>query len=110
MTIFLSNLASSSIAYLIGYFILQNTYSIQDITYEETIIPLWLLTLPALLSNFYALICELISGIVVSVLLPKKSKELSHKMSGLALFILKVLLTPVIPVFALGLTLKMQHD
>ncbi len=39
MTIFLSNLASSLIAYLIGYFILQNTYSIQDITYEETIIP-----------------------------------------------------------------------
>ncbi|MGL9717966.1 MAG: cation:dicarboxylate symporter family transporter [Wolbachia sp.] len=110
ITIFLSNLASSLIAYSIGHFVLQNTYSIQDITYEETISPLWSFKLPALLSNFHALAYGFVSSIVVSVLLPQKSKELSRKMSDLTLFVLKVFLTPVIPVFVLGLALKMQHD
>ncbi|WCR58040.1 cation:dicarboxylate symporter family transporter [Wolbachia endosymbiont of Ctenocephalides felis wCfeJ] len=110
IAIFLSNLTSSLIAYSIGHFVLQSTHSIQDITYEETIAPLWLFKLPALISNFHALAYGALSGIVASVFLPKKSKELSHKMSGLTLFILKVFLIPVIPVFVLGLALKMQHD
>jgi Na+/H+-dicarboxylate symporter len=108
--IFLSNLASSLIAYSVGHFIIQNTYSIQDITYEETIVPLWSFRLPALLSNFYALACGFVSSIVVSTLLPKKSRELSNKMLDLTLFILKTFLTPIIPIFVLGLALKMQHD
>nr|WP_255586065.1 cation:dicarboxylase symporter family transporter [Wolbachia endosymbiont of Mansonella perstans] len=108
--IFLSNLVSSLIAYSIGHFLVQNTYSIQDITYEETIAPLWSFKLPLLLSNFHALAYEFISSLIVSVLLPKKSKELSRKMSGLTSFVLKVFLMPVIPVFVLGLALKMQHD
>ncbi|MCA4774942.1 cation:dicarboxylase symporter family transporter [Wolbachia endosymbiont of Mansonella ozzardi] len=108
--IFLSNLVSSLIAYSIGHFLLKNTYSIQDITYEETIAPLWSFKLPLLLSNFHALAYGFISSLIVSVLLPKKSKELSRKMSGLTSFVLKVFLIPVIPVFVLGLALKMQHD
>lgn len=108
--IFLSNLASSLIAYSVGHFIIQNTYSIQDITYEETIVPLWSFRLPLLLSNFHALACGFVSSIVVSTLLPKKSKELSNKMLDLTLFILKTFLTPIIPIFVLGLALKMQHD
>jgi len=108
--IFLSNLASSLIAYSVGHFIIQNTYSIQDITYEETIVPLWSFRLPLLLSNLHALACGFVSSIVVSILLPKKSKELSNKMLDLTLFILKTFLTPIIPMFVLGLALKMQHD
>ncbi|MCA7010833.1 cation:dicarboxylate symporter family transporter [Wolbachia endosymbiont of Tribolium confusum] len=110
ITIFLSNLASSLIAYSAWHFIIQNTYSIQDIMYEETIVPLWSFRLPALLSNFYALACGFMSSIVVSTVLPKKSRELSSKMLDLTLFILKTFLTPIIPMFVLGLTLKMQHD
>lgn len=110
ITIFLSNLASSLIAYSIGHFILQNAYSIQDVTYEETIFPLWSFKLPLLLFNFHALAYGFVSSVVVSVLLPKKSRELSCKMSDLTLFVLKVFLTPIIPVFILGLALKMQHD
>ncbi|QOD38079.1 cation:dicarboxylate symporter family transporter [Candidatus Wolbachia massiliensis] len=110
ITIFLSNLASSLIAYSVGHFIIQNTYSIQDITYEETIAPLWSFKLPMLLSNFHALAYGFVSSIAASILLPNRSKELSRKMSDLTLFVLKVLLTPVIPIFVLGLVLKMQHD
>lgn len=110
ITIFLSNLASSLIAYSVGHFITQNTYSIQDITYEETIVPLWSFELPPLLSNFHALAYGFTSSLMASVLLPKKSKELSHKMSDFILFVLKTFLTPVIPVFILGFALKMQHD
>lgn len=108
--IFLSNLASSLIAYSIGHFALQNTYSIQDITYEETIAPLWSFKLPLLLSNFHALAYGFMSSLIVSVLLPKKSEELSQKMSDLTLLIMKTFFIPVIPVFVLGLALKMQHD
>ncbi|WP_264337343.1 dicarboxylate/amino acid:cation symporter [Wolbachia endosymbiont (group B) of Dolichovespula media] len=110
ITIFLSNLASSLIAYSVGHFITQNTYSIQDITYEETIVPLWSFRIPALLSNFYALACGFVLSILVSTILPKKSKELSNKMSDLTLFILKTFLMPIIPMFVLGLALKMEHD
>ncbi|MDR2831852.1 MAG: dicarboxylate/amino acid:cation symporter [Rickettsiales bacterium] len=110
ITIFISNLTSSLMAYSVGYFIIQNTYSIQDITHEEIIAPLWSFKLPLLLSNFHALACGFVSSIVVSILLPKKSKEFSRKMSDLTLFVLKVFLTPVILIFVLGLVLKMQHD
>ncbi|WP_408067854.1 cation:dicarboxylate symporter family transporter [Wolbachia pipientis] len=108
--IFLSNLASSLIAYSAWHFIIQNTYSIRDITYEETIVPLWSFRLPLLLSNFYALAYGFVSSIVLSTLLPKKSKELSNKMLDLTFFTLKTFLAPIIPIFVLGLALKMQHD
>lgn len=75
ITIFLSNLASSLIAYSVGHFITQNTYSIQDITYEETIVPLWSFRIPALLSNFYALACGFVLSILVSTILPKKKQR-----------------------------------
>ncbi|APR99077.1 cation:dicarboxylate symporter family transporter [Wolbachia endosymbiont of Folsomia candida] len=111
ITIFLSNLASSLIAYSVGYFIIKNTGPIQGISqHKEAIAPLWSFELPTLLSNFHALACGFISSIIASLLLPKKSKELSQKMLNLTLFVLKVFLTPVIPIFVLGLALKMQHD
>ncbi|WP_341807801.1 cation:dicarboxylate symporter family transporter [Wolbachia endosymbiont (group E) of Neria commutata] len=111
ITIFLSNLASSLIAYSVGYFIIKNTGSMHDIAqHKEAIAPLWSFELPTLLSNFHALAFGFISSIIASLLLPKKSKELSQKMLDLTLFVLKVFLTPVIPIFVLGLALKMQHD
>nr|WP_246168446.1 cation:dicarboxylase symporter family transporter [Wolbachia endosymbiont of Ctenocephalides felis wCfeT] len=110
ITIFLSNLASSLIAYSVGHFIVQSAHSIQNMEYKETVTPLWSFKLPMLFSNFHALAYGCVSSIVLSTLLPKKSKELSDKMSDLTLFVLKVLLTPIVPVFVLGLVLKMQHD
>lgn len=111
ITIFLSNLASSLIAYSVGHFILQNTHSIQNvIQHKETIAPLWSFELPLLLSNFRALAYGFVSSLIVSALLPEKSKELSRKISDLTLFVLKAFLTPVVPMFVLGLALKMQHD
>jgi Na+/H+-dicarboxylate symporter len=109
--IFLSNLASSLIAYSVGHFIIKNTGSIHDIEqHKEAIIPLWSFELPILLSNFQALACGFVSSIIASVLLPKKSKELSQKMLDLTLFVLKLFLAPIVPIFILGLALKMQHD
>ncbi|WP_143689610.1 cation:dicarboxylate symporter family transporter [Wolbachia endosymbiont of Nilaparvata lugens] len=111
ITIFLSNLTSSLIAYSAWHFILQNTYSIQNvIQHEETIVPLWSFELPIMLSNFRALAYGFASSLIMSALLPEKSKELSQKMSDLILFVLKTFLTPVIPMFVLGFAFKMQHD
>lgn len=111
ITIFLSNLASSLIAYSIGCFITQNTLAVQSIIQnQEVISPLWSFKLPALISNFQALACGFIIGILMSIFLPKRSKELSLKVSDLTLFILKLFLAPVIPIFILGLALKMQHE
>ncbi|OAB80988.1 hypothetical protein WSTR_04900 [Wolbachia endosymbiont of Laodelphax striatellus] len=111
VTIFLSNLTSSLIAYSVGHFILQSTYSIQNVTqHKETIFPLWSIELPILLSNFRALAYGFLSSLIMSALLPEKSKELSHKISDLILFVLKTFLTPVIPMFVLGFAFKMQHD
>ena len=111
IAIFLSNLASSLIAYSVGHLIIKNTHAIQDIKeYGEAITPLWSIKLPILISNFHALAFGLVLSIIVSIFLPKKSKELSHKMLDLTLLILKIFLTPIIPIFVLGLTLKMQHD
>ncbi|MDD9331577.1 MAG: cation:dicarboxylase symporter family transporter [Wolbachia sp.] len=111
ITIFLSNLTSSLIAYSVGRFIIQNTHEIQSIgKHQEAITPLWSFELPMLISNFQALACGFASSIVVSIPLPHKSKELSHKILDSTLFVLKVFLATIVPIFVLGLTLKMQHD
>lgn len=111
ITIFLSNLASSLIAYSAWHFILKNTSSIQNVMqHEETIVPLWSFELPIMLSNFRALAYGFVSSLIMSALLPEKSKELSQKMSDLIFVILKTFLTPAIPVFVLGFAFKMQYD
>lgn len=111
ITIFLSNLASSLIAYSVGYFFIQNTLAIDSVSQNQGIIsPLWSFKLPMLISNFQALAFGFFIGMLMSIFLPKRSKELSHKISDLTLFVLTVFLAPVIPIFVLGLALKMQHD
>lgn len=111
ITIFLSNLTSSLIAYSIGNIIVKNSHSMRNVgEYKETITTLWSLELPQFISNFQAVACGFIFSMIMSVLLPKRSKELSYKMLDLNLFVLKAFLMPVIPVFVLGLVLKMQHD
>lgn len=111
VTIFVSNLASSLVAYSVGHLIVENTNAIQYLgEQKEAITSLWSLELPKLISNFQALICGFIFGIVASTLLPQRSRELSYKMSDLTSFLFKAFLMPIIPVFLLGLILKMQHD
>lgn len=111
ITIFLSNLTSSLVAYSVGHLIIQNTDSIENLgQHKETITPLWSFDLPTLISNFQAAICGFISSIVMSICLPQRSKDLSCKMSDLTSFIFKAFLTPMIPIFVLGLVLKIQYD
>ncbi|OEY86958.1 hypothetical protein BIY23_00440 [Wolbachia pipientis] len=111
MAIFLSNLISSITAYCIGHFVAHNMYLEYNVAQHiETIIPLWPLKLKPPISSLQALICGLFTSMIISTFFPKKSKELSYKMLDLTLFILKAFLTPIIPIFVLGFTLKMQHD
>lgn len=107
--IFLSNLTSSLIAYSIGHFFVKNMQLVQGIeNHQETITPMWLLHLPSLISNFHAVVCGFIFGMISSS--SEKIKKLSNKMQNFILNGLKVFLPPIIPVFLLGLIVKMQHD
>ncbi|MDN5247684.1 MAG: cation:dicarboxylase symporter family transporter [Wolbachia endosymbiont of Tyrophagus putrescentiae] len=111
VAIFISNLASSLLAYSIGHFIVSNIHTAESIgQHEETIKMLWPFKLPALISNFQALVYGFIFSLIMSTVLPKRSKELAQKMLDLTSFVFKKFLVPIIPVFVLGLTLKMEHE
>ncbi len=110
-TVCLSNLISSLLAYSAGYVILKNISITSNITLiQDELFSLWSIKLPTVISNFQALFLGFACGITSSKTFPKKGKAISDKLLKIAFFALKRVLTPIIPVFILGFTLKLQHD
>lgn len=108
----ISNFTSAMVAYGIGNVALGNNQLLSTVahTSETSLEPIWVFILPKLISNDYALSFGLVFGIVYAFLVPNKSQKISGKLLNITSFILKRLFIPVMPIFILGFSLKLQHE
>ncbi|XGA08342.1 MAG: cation:dicarboxylase symporter family transporter [Wolbachia endosymbiont of Xenopsylla cheopis] len=110
-TVCLSNLLSSLLAYFAGCIMFNNIRVIPNIEQvKDGLSPLWHFKLPIMISNFQALFLGFACGIVSSYASPEKGKIIGDKLLKGALFFLKKVLSPIIPIFILGFVLKLLHD
>ncbi|MGL9760972.1 MAG: cation:dicarboxylate symporter family transporter [Wolbachia sp.] len=111
VAVFLSNLFLSLIGYLTEYIITQNLHISSEIVLPQSELSSpWRFKLPALISNFHALLLGLITVVTVHRIIPQKSDIIAKKLANIAFFLLRRILIPVMPVFILGFVLKLQHD
>lgn len=109
--VFLSNLLSSLLGYFTGYIIVQNFHINSNMLLPtDALGSLWNFKLPILISNFQALILGVISGMTAHKIVPHKSDMIAKRLAGIAFFLLKRILIPIMPLFILGFILKLQHD
>lgn len=108
-----SNVTSILAAFSIGKIALSgNSISLGTMAQENFVVlqPFWTFSLPTLISNEMALILGFVLGILFSfipyqlpILLGRKANE------AITLFLQKIFI-PILPIFAFGYILKMQHE
>jgi len=110
-TIFISN----SLAIYAGYFV--GSKFLNFLTTSQTmmlstskLLPLWNFDMPILITNDKALSVGFIIGIVFSLRRSRKIEILTKKMSDYSTIFLKKIFVPVLPIFALGFILKLEHE
>ncbi len=107
----LSNLISTLIAYGIGSLelvSLETTFHGVQLAKELT--PLWNFEFPAWIPNDYALYLGFLAGSLFSFFpKPAAYRFSEHARRWVTLFLEKIFI-PILPIFALGFILKMQHD
>ncbi len=72
--------------------------------------PLWKLNIPKLIPNEIALLAGLIVGIFFSLFRVKGVIKFGEKANHFVTVFLRKLFVPVLPLFALGFIVKMEHD
>ncbi len=108
----LSNFFSASLAYGVGKAVLGQNQLLSNVSPTTDIIlnPTWAFSLPKIISNDYALMIGLITGLICSMIIPKQAQAISEKFLSITSFALKRLFLPVMPIFILGFSLKLQHE
>lgn len=108
----LSNFTSAMVAYGVGNLALNNNHLLSTVvrTSETSLEPIWTIILPKFISNDYALLFGLVFGIVYAFFAPNQAQKISAKLLDITSFILKRLFIPVMPIFILGFSLKLQHE
>ncbi|MBY0282319.1 MAG: dicarboxylate/amino acid:cation symporter [Alphaproteobacteria bacterium] len=108
----LSNFTSAMVAYGVGNVALGNNHLLSAVahTSETSLEPIWTIIFPKLISNDYALLFGILFGIAFAFFAPQQAQRLSEKLLGITSFILKRLFIPVMPIFILGFSLKLQHE
>lgn len=105
---FISILASYGIAMMGLSFV--NLTAEQSGSHLPELLPLWTVNLPAFIANEKALLLGLVFGLVFSFLPSHKPVEWAAKANHYVTLFLKKLFIPLLPIFALGFLLKMDHE
>lgn len=79
-------------------------------TTTDALAPFWNLKLPSWIPNEIALILGLSLGLIFALCRYKPAYTLSEKLNTAVLFFLQKIFIPLLPLFALGFILKMQHE
>jgi Na+/H+-dicarboxylate symporter len=107
----ISNFIATSFALWFGnFFIVKSSLVFTLINTSKSLSPLWELSLPKLVPNDIAMFSGIILGIIFSYQAVKFGEQLAKKLNIFAVFILKKLLVPVMPIFVLGFIIRMVHD
>ncbi|MDB6096345.1 MAG: conserved rane protein of unknown function [Francisellaceae bacterium] len=114
-----SNLLSTLVGYSAGIIGYNNGWVKVAASREglQTLSPLWDFPLTIkgvafanLIDNKYALIVGLIAGLFFSFFPNHNAQVLGSKLNRFTQFFLKKLFIPILPIFALGFIVKMQHE
>lgn len=107
----LSSFVSVWLAYFIGDTFLSTGAKLAEVSQSASGLgPLWSFRLPKLISNDYALFLGLALGLLCAYRFPKEAEVFSKRALSITHRILNHLFVPVMPLFILGFTLKLQHD
>lgn len=110
-----SNFVSILTAYGAGTLGLPESLDLQEqlgskTNFTQILEPFWTVTLPTLIKNEIALFLGLGLGLLFAVLRFKPAVRLGEKLNHLVTLFLQKIFIPLLPAFALGFILKMQHE
>lgn len=110
----LSNYCSTLVAYAVGSLGLINTEGLttvkESMNHINDLTPLWSYELPKWVSNHQALYLGFALGSLFSFFPRASAYRFSHHAKRLVTLFLEKAFVPILPLFALGFVLKMQHD
>lgn len=108
----LSNFISILASYGFGLITLPQIggLSLQTQILTDSLVPAWSFSLPKLIPNEVALFAGLVLGLIFSFLPYKTPIIIGEKANKLVTFLLQKLIVPILPLFALGYILKIQHE
>jgi Na+/H+-dicarboxylate symporter len=78
--------------------------------FENTLSPLWTLSFPTLMSTEHALMIGFLLGTLFKYVFKEKGQKLSHFLYQGSYLFLNRFFIPLMPLFILGFTLKLQHE
>ena len=104
-----SNFLSTMVAYHVGKLVYQLDLSISLPSASNQLSPMWVFQLPKLIANDQAMLSSLVLGVLVSFVKPKVGAWLSGYFDKVVGLMMRFL-TTIIPVFVLGLVVKLIHD
>lgn len=104
-----SNFMSTLLSYSVGTFAYRLDLAISFPEEAATLQPFWVLALPKLIGNDWAMFSGLILGVILGRLIPDWAKKVALKFEKIVNGILRGMLF-VIPVFITGFIVKMNYD
>lgn len=109
--VFLSNLVATLSAFLIGIAATNGAPIVTQLTSSTTQLPAaWSYDLPNIMTNGTALLFGLLAGIIMFYFQPNRGRRLAQILIQSASKLLNVTIVPLMPLFILGFTLKLQHE
>ncbi len=105
----ISNFISTFLSQFIGRGIYNSDLSIILSESLSSLLPLWSIKLPQIISNDKAMILGIVSGIIFSRFWPTIANTISLKIEIFVNIILKIIIS-IVPLFIIGFVIKIQHD
>lgn len=112
--VFISNYLGIMVGYGVGVFAIEYTSLgatlSKAVQSSVSLDPMWSFSLPKLIKNEYALISGIVMSLIFTIKRVDSVDRFASKLSHFVTLFLQKLFIPVLPIFALGFVLKMQHD
>lgn len=106
-----SSVIASTLAYGLSTIFIENKHTFKVILNSEIALPpLWTIHFPHFITNNTALIMSAVVSIIFLNFMPTKGKIIGQTLMQLAMFFLKKILLPIIPLFIVGFMIKMGHE
>lgn len=109
----LSNATAAMVSYGVARLTLDNIGILPTTSVSSDVVlaPLWSFDLPTLLSNRWALVLAIVSGIVAPLMVrPEKVEAFADVLKDKCNKVLSKVLLPLIPILVVGFAIKMQHE
>ncbi|MGN7661077.1 MAG: cation:dicarboxylate symporter family transporter [Anaplasma sp.] len=111
--VMLSNSLSVGVSYALGSYLADKaTHTVvSEVRVSQVLEPMFrTFQFPSLISSAKALFTGFLCGVVLPPLVGKRATDTSRRLSNASVFVLDKVFTPMLPVFILGFTFKMESD